>query len=123
MGKLANPDFRTNKDAYGFRTQIRIQCRQYGINFAGHYTLVIWGCGSDCQDIAIVDRIDGKIYYSDGKPIINILAEGLKFQPHSRLIITNTGLLERHKGYVGCLHDINVESLEWINNKTKKLPE
>jgi len=124
-GKLAKPNFSTNRDAYGFRTQIRVQCQQAGINFAGHYTIVMWGCGTECQEMAIVDRINGKIYYSDEHPIINILAERLKCRPDSRLIVTNIGLLGtgRYKGYVSCFHDIHVESLEWINNKARRLPE
>lgn len=31
-----------------FRTMIRTQAKQ-GPNFAGHYTVAIWGCGSGCR--------------------------------------------------------------------------
>jgi hypothetical protein len=122
-GKLAKPDFKTNKDAYGFRTMIRNQCQESGVNFAGHYTLVEWGCGSDCQDIAIVDRINGEIYYSNRKQLLNDLSYGVKFRPDSRMMVANARLLERHKGYVSCSHEVNVGVVEWVNDKAKKLPE
>src|SRR3569833_2967515 len=37
-GKLAKPDFTTDKEAYSFRTHIRTQCITAGVNFAGLYT-------------------------------------------------------------------------------------
>lgn len=42
---------------------------QPGPNFAGHYIVVAWGCGSPCGMLAIVDAITGKVYnppISDG---------------------------------------------------------
>jgi hypothetical protein len=35
---------------------------QPGINFAGHYIIIEWGCGSPCVMNAIVDAVTGKIY-------------------------------------------------------------
>ena len=64
-GRLAPPDFKSNPEAFTFRTQIKSQCKADGINFAGHFTIAHWGCGSECEDIAVIDRINGKIYYSN----------------------------------------------------------
>jgi hypothetical protein len=122
-GKLAAPNFNTDTEAYSFRTQIRNQCKDKGINFAGHYTIAKWGCGSDCQTVAIVDRLDGKIYYSNLSKINNDIAYGLKCRPNSRMLILNSGLLERHKGYVSCSKIVNVEIIEWVHNKARRLPE
>ena len=33
-----------------------------GTNFAGRYVVVIWGCGSQCVMMAIVDAASGKVY-------------------------------------------------------------
>ncbi|MBI3935017.1 MAG: hypothetical protein HY316_10025 [Acidobacteria bacterium] len=33
-----------------------------GPNFAGHYFVVTWGCGTGCLRMAVVDAITGKIY-------------------------------------------------------------
>jgi hypothetical protein len=109
-GKLAAPNFKTDMRAYLFRTQIRDQCKKKGVNFAGHYTIVEWGCGSDCQTIAIADRLNGKIYYSHIFKI-NSLFYGLQYRPNSQMMIINSGLLENHKGYVRCTSYGGVENV------------
>lgn len=57
---VASPHI-THFDRY-FRTQIR---RQYaaGPNFAGHYVLIQWGCGSGCLQFVIADSLTGKIFH------------------------------------------------------------
>jgi hypothetical protein len=45
-----------------FRTRLREDSR-LGPNFAGHYTVVFWGCGSGCAQIAIVNAISGKVIW------------------------------------------------------------
>jgi hypothetical protein len=47
-----------------FRTTIRGGARK-GPNFAGHYTVVEWGCGSNCVVCAVVDAITGTVYDND----------------------------------------------------------
>lgn len=37
-----------------------------GPNFAGHYFIIRWGCGSDCLMMAVADAETGKVY---GSPI------------------------------------------------------
>ena len=34
-------------------------------NFSGHYNLIIWGCGTDCHQFAIGDKLTGNIYTDD----------------------------------------------------------
>ena len=43
-----------------FRTRLREDSRQ-GPNFAGHYTVVFWGCGSGCAGMAVVDAYTGRV--------------------------------------------------------------
>lgn len=86
-GKLINPDFSTNPDAKRFITTIEEKCSK-GINFAGHYTLVIWGCGTACQSGVIVDRKTGKIY--DGYHSYL----GSSFKKDSRLLVKNVGAID-----------------------------
>ena len=47
-------DFRADPRARRFRTQLE---RALGrpANFAGHYVVVDWGCGSSCQAVGLVD--------------------------------------------------------------------
>lgn len=86
-GKLAEPDFNSNPEAKRYITRIKEGCEK-GINFAGKYTLVIWGCGSPCQNGAIVNRINGKIYAG------YFSAFGSEFKKDSRMIILNSGLID-----------------------------
>jgi hypothetical protein len=45
-----------------FRTVLRAGSRE-GPNFAGHYTVVVWGCGLDSFELAVVDAVDGRVYF------------------------------------------------------------
>jgi len=44
-----------------FRTMIR-QGAAKGANFAGHYAIAEWGCGTACVQIAVVDIQSGAVY-------------------------------------------------------------
>jgi len=43
------------------RTVIR-EGLEKGVNFAGHYVLVFWGCGAGCKQFVIVDAKTGAVY-------------------------------------------------------------
>jgi hypothetical protein len=75
-GKPAAPVF-TRAEERRFRTAIREgvnlgyavvdgetgdSVARPGPNFAGQYTIVNWGCGTDCGEMAIVDAETGRIY-------------------------------------------------------------
>jgi len=44
-----------------FRTRIREGAKS-DVEFAGHYTIPRWGCGTECNAFLIVDSISGKVY-------------------------------------------------------------
>lgn len=46
---------------HSYRTEIRAQARK-GPNFAGHFTLAKWGCGSPCLRFVIIDATSGAAY-------------------------------------------------------------
>lgn len=56
----ASPILRTEIQRM-FRTRIRQAVRK-GPNFAGHYTIASWGCGSSCVSFALADRTTGRVY-------------------------------------------------------------
>lgn len=56
-----------------------------GLNFAGHYCFVYWGCGSPCQESAIVDLKTGLIYRGPDASL------GFKYNRSSRLVVINPG--------------------------------
>jgi hypothetical protein len=53
--------------AYSYRTRLREGAKQVA-NFAGHYTVVKWGCGTDCATGAIIDAFTGNFVFL---PIVN----------------------------------------------------
>lgn len=48
--------------AYSYRTRLR-EGAQQGANFAGHYTVMTWGCGTDCATGAIIDALTGHVVF------------------------------------------------------------
>lgn len=123
-GKPVAPQIRTPGQRM-FRTMIRERAAK-GPNFAGHYTMVEWGCGSTCVSIAIIDAKGGSVY--DGP--FSILGWGtpakyegryspasesfkpLSYRIDSRLLIVR-----------GCPEDENCASYfyEWADSRFKLL--
>jgi len=58
--KPAAPIFKTGGQRR-FRSMIR-EALEKGVNFAGHYTVAEWGCGSGCVQVAVVDAQTGEAY-------------------------------------------------------------
>jgi hypothetical protein len=54
--------FSSHRDARSFRTVLR-EGAKLGPNFAGHFTVVTWGCGTACQRLAIVDAKNGRVFF------------------------------------------------------------
>lgn len=79
----AKLDFSSNKEAYNYRTKLREAYKSDTSNFAGHYTLVYWGCGSNCKSSMIIDRQTGKIYDSPSSSL------GYEYYPDSRMLLVN----------------------------------
>ncbi len=53
-------DLHSHPQATRFRT-ILTRAAKEGPNFAGHFRVVEWGCGTGCVQVAIVDLISGKV--------------------------------------------------------------
>ena len=99
-GKMAAPDFATDPDARHFITRIKEGCAEEGVNFAGHYTIIEWGCGMECQLMAIVDRVDGKIIYSKIPFDTSDGHNGIDYHTDSRMLIVNSAGLQDFPGYL-----------------------
>jgi hypothetical protein len=59
-GSPAAPKIVT-RDERTFRTMIRLGAKA-DVEFAGHYSVPRWGCGTDCNEFVIVDSITGTVY-------------------------------------------------------------
>lgn len=81
-GKPAPVDLASAKLARRYRTVLRDGARS-GPNFADHFTVVSWGCGTLCQAHAIVDARTGRVYM----PIVT--GYGLEFRRDSRLLVAD----------------------------------
>jgi hypothetical protein len=51
----------TSPEARRYRTQIRKAARE-GVNFAGHLRVATWGCGTCCQQFAIINLKSGLVW-------------------------------------------------------------
>lgn len=86
-GEPAPVNFESNLAAVLFRTTITNQVAE-GANFAGHYTVATWGCGTSCIGYAIVDVVTGNIidyvpYYE------NQALEGFASSIDSNILVFN----------------------------------
>ena len=113
-GKLADPDFSTNPDAKRFITRIKTECAN-GINFAGHYTLVTWGCGSPCQSGVVVDRKTGKIFDGYGTSL------GSEFRKDSKMIIRNVGAIDTTTNLIEVCAYCEVNHEIWTGAEFKEI--
>jgi len=83
------------------------------VEFAGHYTVPRWGCGTDCNGFVIVDSITGRIYKGFG--VAGLLSpkwseehggeepERMEFHPNSRVLKIN-----------GCPNEVNCGFYDYV---------
>ncbi len=61
------------------------------VNFAGHYRVVTWGCGTDCRGFAIINKLTGATYALPGVDYVaGVMGndeERLEFKKDSRLFV------------------------------------
>lgn len=91
-GKPKPVDLSSYKGAKTYRTKLR-EGAKAGPNFAGHYTIVTYGCGTQCQDNWVIDERTGKIIDRFESAI------GSKYQLDSDLLIVNPPDPDLKKAY------------------------
>jgi hypothetical protein len=64
-GPNAVPDVHAHPRSRMYRTQLRGWSTEKP-NFAGHYILATWGCGTGCTQIAVIDALSGKVFHPPG---------------------------------------------------------
>lgn len=103
-------------EAKHFRTMLRRGAVE-GPNFAGHYTIVIWGCGAGCASFAIVDAKSGHVYFPtdiSALDINHVDGDGLNYRLVSRLLIV-VGAPDEKDSREGITY------YEWTGKELKKL--
>jgi hypothetical protein len=65
--KISNPklDLSNNSIAKRYQTVLRQELNN-GANFAGHYRVAIWGCGSSCAMFAVINLKTGHVITPEG---------------------------------------------------------
>jgi hypothetical protein len=86
-------NFKNNPGAKSFKTRLTEAVRG-GVNFAGHYVVAGWGCGTGCITGAIIDARTGTVLWPlplyslgvwyDGN---NYADEPVEYRKNSRLLI------------------------------------
>lgn len=109
----------TKKEHRDFRTAIT-EAAEKGPNFAGHYTVAQWDCGSSCLSMAVIDEATGKVFAAPFNTLTTPFVDGdnahtfkgLVFELKSRLFIAD-----------GCAEDKQCATfyLEWKDNSFKDL--
>jgi hypothetical protein len=88
-------DFKNSPGAGTFRTRLR-EALAGGVNFAGHYVVAGWGCGTGCISGAIIDTRNGRVYFPE--PFHDIAVwyddsgytdEPIKYRRNSRLFVVS----------------------------------
>jgi hypothetical protein len=85
-GQPVPVDLSSHPKARLFRTKLR-EGAAAGPNFAGHYSLVWWGCGNECQTMAVVDLTTGYVFGIEGESEFVMASRGVDFKLSSRLLI------------------------------------
>lgn len=118
-------NFRGNPGARSFRTRLTEGLRD-GVNFAGHYVVVGWGCGTGCISGAIIDTRTGNVFwpeqfnalsvwYGDG----NYANEPVEFKKNSRLLVIHG--IPGEKDDDAPAKPSGLYFYEWKNNRLRQV--
>jgi hypothetical protein len=86
-----------------FRTRLREALKQ-GVNFAGHYAVVGFGCGNRCISAFIIDVKTGQVLYSDWfdqvSPLVQYedFPQPFNFAPDSTLFVIRGSIDKKGEG-------------------------
>ena len=120
----AKVNLKSHKNANLFRTNLRNAAKE-GVNFAGHYILATWGCGTNCSQSAIIDARSGQVFFprelegaAFGFCDLPDDAEPVVYKANSRLLVLNGfkgGDLDAKNGRCGIYY------LEWTGRAFKQV--
>ena len=85
LGRRQPAEVRLGSAPYGrmYRTKLREGAAR-GPNFAGRFTVVLWGCGTGCQIVAVVDARTGRLSRQT-----LLTASGVEYRRDSRLLLAD----------------------------------
>lgn len=109
------------RDDRMFRTRLLDAARNQKPNFAGHYILTTWGCGTSCLMGAVIDAKTGRVHWWNFSVCCWSFDVDEKFQPievrlNSKLIVFS-GARNEKEGDVGT-HFYKFESGRFVHLKS-----
>jgi hypothetical protein len=128
-------NLKSHKNANMYRTNLRNAAKE-GVNFAGHYILTTWGCGTNCSQSAVIDARNGKVFFprvlegagfgfcdlaDDTEPIV--------YKASSRLLVLSGfkgGELEKENSRCGIYYlewtGANFRQVKFVEKKRREIP-
>lgn len=114
IGKLKLPIIPEKSYLNNYKGNILAQCNT-GINFAGYYTIVSFGCGTACQQNLIINRKTGKI---DGEFVTSM---GSEFKKNSAMIVRNSDAIDTKSLLIELYSRLEVNHIKWNGKALKKI--
>jgi hypothetical protein len=116
-----------SKKARMFRTRLREDSR-VGPNFAGHYTVVIWGCGTGCAQMGVVDAQTGKVYFPpvewmDIPDMEDEQARGKFFRLDSKLLVITKSNYDMEHSYTAYYYLFDKNRFRLLRKANERSPE
>lgn len=117
-----------------FRTRLREDSRG-GVNFAGHYAVVFWGCGTGCAQVAVVDVKTGRVYWppldytdiperpEEGEDQAAFWARHRNFRPDSKLLILTRNHYDGRGGYTAYYYLFDRNRFRLLRQAEETYPE
>jgi hypothetical protein len=122
--KNVKVNLKSHKNANTYRTNLRNAAKE-GVNFAGHYILTTWGCGTNCSVSVIIDARNGRVFFPDqlegsgfGFCELPDDTDPIIYQANSRLLVLSGfkgGDLNLNNGLCGIYY------LEWTGTSFKQV--
>jgi hypothetical protein len=124
----------SNPTARTYRTWFRSEVAK-GPNFAGHYRVIVWGCGTSCAMFAVVNLNTGRVIEPSGFSSVNTVYFdvdrkffsnpkrdywGFDFRYKSRLLVVIGGLDEDEEREGAFYFVLEHEQLRLIHSKIVK---
>jgi hypothetical protein len=125
-GRVARVRLDSSK-ARMFRTRLREDSRS-GPNFAGHYTVVIWGCGTGCAQMGIVDAKTGRVYFPpvewmDIPDMEDEQSRGKFFRLDSKLLVITKSNYDMERSYTAYYYLFDKNRFRLLRKAEERLPE
>lgn len=114
------------KMARMFRARLREGSRG-GPNFAGRYTVVVWGCGTGCAQMGLVDARTGRVYfppvaYMDIIDMEDEAGRSRWFRLDSRLLRITRGFYDGGDAYTAYYYTFDGGRFRLLRKRVERRP-